>query len=139
MKTYSFLNTIVLVNGVEITEWAEGDDVIQFSRINDSISHVIGASGEMAVSISADRSGQFTFNLQQVAGSNAYLSGLLAAAENGAFVPVFVQFKDTEGNDLASGTQGYIPKYADASRGTNINGQEWRVIVERLDMLLGGA
>ena len=139
MKEYSFLNTIVLVNGIEITEWAEGDDVIQIGRINDSLSHVIGASGEMAVAISADRSGQFTFNLQQTAESNAFLTGLVTAAENGAFVPVFVQFKDTEGNDLASGTQGYIPKPADMTRGSGINGQEWRVVVERLDMLLGGA
>ncbi len=139
MKTYSFLNTIVLVQGVEIGEWAEGDDVIQIARLNDSASHVIGASGEMAVSLSADRSGEFTFNLQQTSKSNEFLTGLVTAAENGAFVPVFVQFKDTEGNDLASGTQGYIPKPADLSRGTSINGQEWRIVVERLDMLLGGA
>ncbi len=139
MKTYSFLNTIVLVNGIEITEWAEGDDVIQISRLNDSTAHVIGASGEMAVAISADRSGQFVLNLQQTSQSNAYLSSLVTAAENGAFVPVFIQFKDTEGNDLASGTQGYITKPADMSRGTGINSQEWTIIVERLDLLLGGA
>ena len=138
MKTYSFLNTIVLVNGVEITGWAEGDDVIKVNRLNDSSSHVIGADGEMAVSLSADRSGEFVMSLQQTAESNAYLSGLINAAENGLFVPVYCQFKDTEGNDLASGTQGYLPKPADMARGTGINGQEWRVVVERLDMLLGG-
>lgn len=139
MKTYSFLNTIVLVNGIEINEWAEGDDVIQINRLNDSIAHSIGASGEMAVAISADRSGQFVLNLQQTSSSNAYLSGLITAAENGAFVPIFCQFKDTEGNDLASGTQGYIIRPSDMTRGTGINGQEWTIIVERLDLLIGGS
>ena len=139
MKTYSFLNTIVLVQGVEIGEWAEGDDVIQIARLNDSTLHVIGASGEMAVAISADRSGEFIFNLQQTSASNGFLTGLVTAAENGAFVPIFAQFKDTGGDDLASGTQGYITKPADLGRGTGINGQEWRIVVERLDMLLGGS
>ena len=139
MKTYSFLNTIVLIQGVEISEWAEGDDVIQVARLNDSSSHVIGASGEMAVAISADRSGEFILSLQQTSQSNAFLTSLVTAAENGAFVPIFAQFKDTEGNDLASGTQGYIRKPADLARGMGINSQEWQIVVERLDMLLGGA
>ena len=28
MKVYSFLDTVFLVNGVEISGWAEGDDVV---------------------------------------------------------------------------------------------------------------
>lgn len=139
MKEYSFLNTIVLINGVELVGWAEGDDVIQIERLNDSASHSIGASGEMTVSLSADRSGTFRINLQQSSESNAFLSGLMAAQENGTFVPVFAQFKDTRGNDLASGTQGYITRPANMTRGTGVNGQEWTVVVERLDMLVGGS
>ena len=139
MKTYSFLDTVVLVNGVEITGWAEGDDVIQLDRLNDSSSHSIGAGGEMTVAISADRSGEAIFSLQQSSSSNAYLSLLVNGAENGAFVPIFMQFKDTGGNDLASGTQGYIAKPAGMTRGTGVNAQEWRIIVERLDLLHGGS
>jgi len=139
MKEYSFLNTIVLINGFEITGWAEGDDVIQIERLADSAAHSIGADGEMTVSLSADRSGIFRMNLQQSSESNAQLAALLAAQESGSFVPIFAQFKDTGGNDLASGTQGYIPRLANLARGTGVNSQEWTVIVERLDMLLGGS
>lgn len=139
MRAYSFLDTIVLVNGIEIGGWTEGDDVIQMERLNDSASHSIGADGEMTLSLSADRSGVMRFNLQQSSESNAVLSGLINVQENGAFVPVFVQFKDTRGNDLASGTQGYIPRPANMARGTAVNGQEWSVVVERLDMLVGGS
>ena len=61
MKVYSFQNTVMLVNGVEITGWADGDDVIKIARRADSASDKIGASGDMMVSISADKSGEFTF------------------------------------------------------------------------------
>ena len=140
MKEYSFLDTLLLVNGVEISGFDEGDDVIALERLNDSAAHKIGTDGEMTVSISADRSGTVTFRLMQSSDSNAYLSGLINAQENGAFVPIFIQFKDTRGNDLGSGTQGYINRPASMTRGTNANAQEWMVTVERLDLLhLGGA
>lgn len=135
MKDYSFLNTILLINGVEISGFDEGDDVIQLERLGDSASHVIGTDGEMSVALSADRSGEVVFRLAQTSDSNQYLSGLTAAQENGAFVPIFVQFKDTRGGDLGSGTQGYISRPATMTRGTGINSQEWRIVVERLDLL----
>jgi len=137
MKVYSFLDTVFLINGVDLSGWDEGDDVIDMQRLGDSAAHVIGAMGEMTVSLSADRSGELTFRLQQGSASNVYLSGLIAAQENGAFVPIFAQFKDTRGNDLASGTQGYITKPAGMKRGVNAQSQEWKVVVERLDLLHG--
>lgn len=138
MRQYSFLDTVLLVNGIEIAGWAEGDDVIQIERFNDSAMHSVGADGEMTIALSADRSGFFQFNLQQSSESNVYLTGLVAAQEAGTFAPVAVQFKDTLGNDLMSGAQGYIPRPANLQRGTGINSQQWRIVVERLDMLHGG-
>lgn len=139
MKEYSFLDTLLLVNGVEISGFDEGDDVITLERLNDTAAHKVGTDGEMTVSISADRTGTVTFRLMQTSDSNSYLSGLITSQENGAFVPIFVQFKDTRGGDLGSGTQGYIQRPATMVRGTNANSSEWVVVVERLDMLhLGG-
>ena len=76
MKRYSFQDTVVLVNGVEITGWADGDDVIGIKRRVDSVSDKMGASGEMMVSVSADRSGEISFKLQQTSSSNKYLNQL---------------------------------------------------------------
>lgn len=139
MKVYSFQNTVMLVNGVEITGWADGDDVIKIARRADSASDKIGANGDMMVSISADKSGEFTFKLQQTSSSNKYLLGLCALQEGGAktFVPVNVLFQDTYRNDLATGTVGYIKKPAELDRGAQAGTQEWTVVVERLDLLLG--
>ena len=135
MKNYSFLDTILLVNGIHISGFDEGDDVISVGRTNDCASHKTGNDGEMTVSVSADKTGSFTFKLMQTSLSNAYLSGLVNAQENGLFVPISVQFKDTKGSDIAFGTQGYITKPADMSRGQTAGSQEWKVTVESLYLL----
>ena len=139
MKSYSFLTTILLVNGVEMVGWDDTDDSINMNRLNDSAAHVVGNDGEMTVNLSADLSGEVVFNLMQSSTSNAFLSGLISSQENGAFVPIFVQFKDTQSGDLVSGTQGYIPRPASMSRGRNAKSQEWRIVTERLDLLHVGS
>lgn len=136
-KEYSFGDVILLVNANEIKGFDEGDDTIVAERLNDSASHTIGADGEMAISLSMDRSGTLTFRLLQISDSNAIMSGLINAQENGAFVPVFVQMLDNKGNDLISGTQGYVQRQSTVTRGTGINNQEWVLVLERLDFVLG--
>jgi hypothetical protein len=142
MKAYAFSNTIVLINGVEITGWAEGDDVIGIKRRVDSMTDKVGAGGDMMVSISSDKSGEIDFKLQQTSPSNSFLSQLVAQQEfsgkgGGVFNPANFQFLDTSRNDLAQGSPGYIVKPADMSRGEHAATQDWKVIVENLDMLLG--
>lgn len=139
MQTYSFSDISLLVQGTEMTGFDEGDDVIVLDRLNDSAAHTVGADGEMTVSLSTDRSGSVVFRLLSSSNSNAFLSGLIATQENGAFVPVFVQMKDNRNTDLGSGTQGYILRPAPMTRGSNVSSQEWTIIVERLDLLhVGG-
>lgn len=139
MKRYSFSDTVVLVNGIEITGWAEGDDVIDVQRRVDSITDKVGADGKMMVSVSADKSGEFKFKLQQTSGSNKYLMALLALMENSSatFIPVTVQAQDTYRRDLATGTTGYIKKPANMTRGAQGNNQEWVIVTERLDLVFG--
>lgn len=140
MQTYSFADITLLVQGTEITGFDDGDDTITLDRLNDSAAHTVGADGEMTVSLSTDRSGTVVFRLLSTSDSNAFMSGLTAAQENGAFIPVFVQMKDNRNNDLGSGTQGYIQRPAAMTRGRNVQPQEWTIVVERLDLLhVGGA
>lgn len=139
MRRYSFQDTVVLINGIEITGWDEGDDVIAIARRNDAISDKVGAGGNMFVSVSSDRSGTATFKLNQMSPSNAYLSSLMDAQEAGGsrFVPVSFRFQDTYRQDMAAGSAGYLMKPSDMTRGTASNTQEWTVVVEDLAMLYG--
>lgn len=138
MKLYSFDQTTLLLNGYEMTGFTEEDDCIQARRLEDSMGHVVGNRGEMAAYVRASKAGELVIKLHHTHEDNGVLSGLIGGAENGAFVPIAVLFKDNLGNDLFTGTKGYLTRPADATRGTIVQGQEWRVVVERLDMFLGG-
>lgn len=139
MRVFSFLNTVMLVNGVEITGAAEGDDVIDISRRTDAASDQVGAGGQMMVSLSADKSGLIKFKLQATSSSNGFLSKLCGKQDGGSdsFEPVSVKFQDTYRQDTGDGTVGYVKKHADIKRGAKAGDQEWEIVVERLDMLLG--
>lgn len=139
MKTYSFLNTVFLVNGVELSGFSDGDDVINMERRTDSASDMIGADGNMMVSLSADYSGEVTIKLQQTSPSNKFLTGLLNRQEGRGvnFKPVQLFFQDTYRRDIGSGSLGYIKKPANMVRGANGQTVEWSFVVERLDLLCG--
>jgi len=139
MKRYSFQDTIMVVNGVEITGWADGDDVIDIERRSDSITDKMGADGGMMISVGTDKSGSVKFKLMQTSPSNTYLTGLIALQEaaGSTFVPCFLLFRDTYRQDLATGTNGYIKKPAKMTRGAQGNTQEWEIVVERLDLAFG--
>jgi len=134
MYQYAFDKTNLLINGVSIAGYDEGDDVITIKRLNDNSSHIISADGRMTVSFSPDRSGEIIFRLNQASEYNGYLSSLVAKQESNALVEMVVQFTDTNGKDLMSASTGYIPKPADVVRGLNSQSQEWRIVVEKLIM-----
>lgn len=139
MRAYSFKNTVMLVSGVAITGFSEGDDVIKISRRSDSATDKVGADGKMMMSLSSDRSGEITFKLQQTSSSNRFLSQQAALQDGGTdtFQAVAVKFQDTYRNDVADGSVGYIKKHAELTRGAAAGDQEWTIVVEDLDMLLG--
>ena len=121
MKEYSFANTTVLVNGVELSGYDEGDDVIKAVRAKQSGSHKVGVDGEMTVSFTSDKSGIVTVRLMQSSDSNSFLSAIVSASENGSFVPIALLFKNTATGETFGGSQGYIQKHPDMSRGENAN------------------
>jgi hypothetical protein len=138
MQTYSFDKSILLINGVQITGYDEGDDVITIRRLNDNSAHIISADGVMTVSFSPDRSGEIIFRVNQASDINATLSSLVTTQESNVIVPIAIQFTDLNGADLMSATEGYIPRPADVIRGLNTQAQEWRIVVEKLVMVHRG-
>ena len=66
---------------------------------------------------------------------NKYMSGLVNAQENGAFIPIFCQLKNPIVGDVIAGTRGYINRPANSQFGNAASNREWSVFVERLDIL----
>lgn len=138
MKLYSFKETTLILDGIEITGYDESDDSIVMRRLEDSMGHNVGNKGEMAVWVRASRAGEIIFKLHHTSEDNARLSAAMNAAENGVFVPIAIMYKDNLGNDLITGNRGYLTRPADIQRGTPVSTQTWRIVVERLDFLLQG-
>jgi len=138
MRIYSFKETTLILDGIEVTGFDESDDSIIMRRLEDSMGHNVGNKGEMAVWVRASRAGEIIFKLQQTSGDNNRLSLAMSAAENGLFVPIAVMYKDNLGGDLITGNRGYLRRPADQQRGTQISSNSWSIVVERMDFLLQG-
>jgi hypothetical protein len=133
MIKYSFTDEVILVNGVPLTAFADGDDVIQGDRSEDAFTDVVGADGEMLVTQNANRSGFIVLRLLEGGASNAYLNGLFALQEKGTFAAVIITIVNkTSGNSII-GTKGYITKPAPVTKGVNAGALEWRIRVQDYD------
>ena len=61
--------------------------------------------------------------------------GIVNAAENGGFVPINVMFKNTSNGEVLGGSQGFIKRPPDVSRGENVTSMEWMFELERYDII----
>ncbi len=139
LASYSFANVSLSINGVEMVDWAEGDDIITCARRENAVNDVVGADGKMTPVVMANKSGTITFSLKHSSASCQFLYDMSAAAQadTSAFVPLGVQMNDIKLADTANGTQGYISKPADMVRGANLGTAEWELVVEDLDLVTG--
>jgi hypothetical protein len=145
MKAYSYLNWVVLVSAPpaipphQVGNFADGDDCLMITRRNDAVTDKVGADGKMSIAISADRSGEITLKLQQTSPSNKVLNAIADLQEAGpnTFAPILIQAQDIYRQDMGVGQFGYIKKRPEVTRGAGLNPQEWVIVVERLDLLLG--
>jgi hypothetical protein len=140
MQQYSFLNYVTTINGVPVTGWAEGDDVIQVSRREDAFADNVGADGKMIMYQTANRSGEITFKLQQQGEGNILLNALYAQQEalRGQNAPVTITLTNiADPLDSVLGANCYVTKPADITRGTGVNSQEWTLIAETLVLSYG--
>jgi len=137
MTKYSFQDQVALVNGVPLSGFAEGDDVIQGDRREDAFTDVVGADGKMLVTQTSNRSGDIIFRLLKGSASNAYLGALFAQQERGDFEAVAVSVINTKSGDSQIGTKGYIKKPAPIAMGNGAQAQEWTITVENYEAIFG--
>jgi len=140
MHFYDWRNITLLIDGVKVTGWWEGDDVLGFKRVADSVTTGVGVDGEMFVSLNADKRVTLTIKLAQTSPMNAQLSTTVAAQDRMAtLVPVQALFMDHYRQDKGVTTLGIIKKHADIERGGKIAGQTWEMEFAEGHMLLGNS
>ncbi len=137
--THIIVSALPTVVATELTGFSDDDDAIMIKRRVDLATDKIGMKGEMALSYSPDKSGEVTLKFFQQSPANKTLSIIASLQQGGPsrFCPIFVLFQDENRQDRASGTFGYLKALPEMSRGKESAVQEWTIVVERLDLLLG--
>ena len=84
MRAYSFTHHMIMINGREIENFGEGDDVITAEYREDRVSDTVGADGNMQASVSANQSAEIVVKLLGMAPENDYLETLHQQFVDGA-------------------------------------------------------
>lgn len=126
------------VNGVDVSGYADGT-FVKVERNVDQATLQVGADGESTLALSQNRSGRFTFTLQQSSPLNDIFSALAEALEarTGGFVPILM--KDNNGTTIAAAKKGWTVKRPSTGFGKEPENREWIFETGNLDLTVGGS
>ncbi|WXG60546.1 phage protein [Campylobacter concisus] len=110
MARYQHDTIVLLINGYEITAYADGSDVISIENAADAGAYTIGASGRGVFTGSCNQSGTLTLKLLQHSEDCKFLQDLYnqQRTEFKSFSPMTMEFKDTLNGDELSGLNGFF-------------------------------
>ncbi len=132
---WSFAEVAIMLNGVPLTGFGEGDDVVQVTTRTDRFSMIIGAKGKGVPVKSEDRSAEIVLGILQDHEDNAVIGGFLAKDDkSGTFTGVELQITVLKSGERIGG-RGVVTKYADRNLGAGLNRYDWAVIVEECEFL----
>jgi len=136
-RTYDPAQVIINVDGRDISGYADGT-FLTIARNADAFARTTGADGETTRSKSNDRSGRFTFVLQQSSPSNDILSEIATQDEisNGGVVAIRVT--DKGGTTVAQGEQCWVVKKPDSGFAKETENREWVLETGDLQYDVGG-
>jgi hypothetical protein len=138
VATYAFKDVVVLVNGVPITGFADGDDAISVQRDVPAFTKRVGADGDVLALKSADRSGMATFKLLQSSLSNTTLTALLKIQDAGVLAPIAFSVKDLNGLDLVIAEAAFVEGPPTMVWGAGHNAREWKLVLASVDIFAAG-
>ncbi|MFC0969131.1 phage protein [Pasteurella multocida] len=128
----------VLLDGREISDWADGADVISVAYSVDDGEYVIGADSRGIFIANTDKSGTLTLKVKQHSEDNAYLSKLRNQQKNSikTFAPMTLSIRDLMNGDVVTATKGYFTTPPSFVRGQGHNPETWTIKFESVVMNL---
>lgn len=125
--TYDFKKVSVIVNGVYITGFMDGE-VIQVEKNEDDVIPHVGAGGDVTYAESADKTGTITLTLKQNSASLPFLQQLRKSKR------IFpIQIVDSNTNKYrVGGREARILKMPNRSWGNEVQGVEVQIHVADL-------
>ncbi len=133
MPTYNPKDIKVTLNGVPVTGFSEGSDVIQVAYDTDFVEDKVGVTGEGAFVEHNDKRATITLKLLATSLMNDVMSGLVSA--NTEFS---ASIEDARGNTIGAGAACRVQKLPDVSFGNEIGEREWNIrSLEWIEMVGG--
>lgn len=124
VRTYSPNQVIVLVSGVPMSGFADGT-FVEVAPSADLSTMQVGADGEVARSISSNKTCTVTITLQQTSPSNDVLSGMIEidSLTGGVLFPVTVM--DLRGRTMFAASQAWINQRPTLTFGQEVADRAW--------------
>jgi Protein of unknown function (DUF3277) len=136
VKTYDPRMVALIIDGVQITGFAE-EKMIAVKTHGD-INKVVGADGEVARSMSANRTVDVTISLLETSQTNDFLSNLHELDINTGNGMVTFLLKDLNGTTLISAKQCWVKKYPEKDYTAKVKEIDWIIETGQADMFMGG-
>lgn len=139
MARYQHDTIVLLINGYEITAYADGSDVISIENAADAGAYTIGANGRGVFVGNCNQSGTLTLKLLQHSEDCKFLQDLYnqQRAEFGNHDDLItMEFKDTLNGDALSGINGFFLNDGGLKRGDAHNPTEFKIAFERISKRL---
>lgn len=138
MAVFDPKQVVVLLDGKEISDLADGSDVISAANQVDAGQLVIGANGTGVFIANPDNSGKLTLKIKQHSADNAYLSKLFNQQKSSikTFLPITLSIRDLINDDVVTASKGYFTTPTDYVRGNGHNAQTWTIVFEQMTMNL---
>ncbi len=136
-QTYDAKNISISVGAHIVGGFADGT-FLKIERNNDSWTTQSGASGETVRSKTNDRTGKYTFTLQQTSLSNDVLMGFFLTDElkNLGKFPIIV--REVTGNTVSQATEAWVMKLPSVEYGKESGNREWVIETGELLLFVGG-
>jgi len=122
----------VLLNGYEISDWADGSDVIGYKAVTDAGAFTMGANGTGVFVVNPDKSHALALKIKQHSPDNKHLSDLFRQQREQikGFTPFTLEIRDLLNEDVATGTGGFFTTPTEFTRGAGHNAHTWTIVFE---------
>lgn len=125
-RTYDSKQVIITIGAHVVTGYAE-DTFVNIEENGDGMSQTVGANGEVARSVSQNRTCNITLTLQQTSPSNDVLSALVDADRLTGDGLFSVAIADLRGSTVLTDSNSFIPKKAASGFGNAVGTREWTI------------
>ena len=134
MALYDHKQSVLVLNGYEITAFTDAADALSITESVDAGAYTIGANGKGVFVTNNNESGTLTIKLLQHSADNQYLSALRnqQRAAIKSFTPIEMYFKDTLNGDESVGQRGFFTSPVPLSRGNAHNDTTFVIAFEKL-------